>query len=140
MKKELKVVVDINIFLSALIGNGSASKIYKAFAKGYFTPLFSLDTREELFEVIQRNKFRRYFGKEETEKLKDLIKKDSILVIPQIKVDACRDPKDNPLLETAIEGKADFVVTSDKDLLVLNPFRNISIVSPQEFIKILFKF
>ena len=52
-------------------------------------------------------------------------------------VHLCRDPKDNYLLETAIAGNADLIVTDDKDHLVLHPFRDIRIVSYTEFEQIL---
>jgi putative PIN family toxin of toxin-antitoxin system len=49
-------------------------------------------------------------------------------------VSNCRDPKDNKFLELAIDGKATSIVTGDKDLLVLHPFRNINIVTPGAFL------
>jgi putative PIN family toxin of toxin-antitoxin system len=50
------------------------------------------------------------------------------------KVSVCRDPKDDKLLELAIDGRADLIITGDKDLLVLNPFRNIPIITPLEYL------
>jgi uncharacterized protein len=47
---------------------------------------------------------------------------------------ACRDPKDDKLLELAVGGNADFLITGDKDLLVLNPFRAVKIITPREFL------
>lgn len=47
----------------------------------------------------------------------------------------CRDPKDNKLLELAVSGNANFLVTGDKDLLVLNPFRGIEIIVPRDFLE-----
>ena len=49
-------------------------------------------------------------------------------------IDICRDPKDNKFLELAVSGKADFIITGDQDLLVLNPFRNIEIITINEFL------
>lgn len=46
----------------------------------------------------------------------------------------CRDPKDDKLLELASSGKADFLVTGDNDMLVLNPFRGIEIITPRDFL------
>lgn len=46
----------------------------------------------------------------------------------------CRDPKDNKFLELAFAGKANCIVTGDKDLLVMHPFRGINIISPFDFI------
>ncbi len=48
-------------------------------------------------------------------------------------INICRDPKDNMYLELALSGKADYVVTGDKDLLVLHPFENIPILSATDF-------
>ena len=53
-------------------------------------------------------------------------------VIEQI--NECRDPKDNKYLELAVSGKAECIVTGDDDLLVLNPFRGIEILTVQEFL------
>jgi predicted nucleic acid-binding protein len=52
-----------------------------------------------------------------------------------VSIDACRDPKDNKFLELAVEAGAACIITGDKDLLVLNPFRNIPIFTPAEFLE-----
>jgi uncharacterized protein len=46
---------------------------------------------------------------------------------------ACRDPKDDKFLELAISGQANYVLSSDKDLLVLHPFQDSAIVTPADF-------
>jgi predicted nucleic acid-binding protein len=51
------------------------------------------------------------------------------------RIAACRDPKDDKFLELAVAGRADLIVTGDADLLVLNPFRDISIVTPAAFVQ-----
>ncbi len=50
-------------------------------------------------------------------------------------VSACRDPEDNRVLELAVNGNAKLIVTGDTDLLVLNPFRDVRIVTPADFLK-----
>jgi putative PIN family toxin of toxin-antitoxin system len=50
------------------------------------------------------------------------------------KVSVCRDPKDGKLLELAIDGRADLIITGDKDLLVLNPFEGVPIVTPMDYL------
>jgi putative PIN family toxin of toxin-antitoxin system len=57
----------------------------------------------------------------------------AIVVSPSQKVNVCRDGKDNFLLEVALEGEADYLVTGDEDLLVLDPFHNTKIVKPKDF-------
>ncbi len=49
-------------------------------------------------------------------------------------IDKCRDPKDDKYLELAVSGKAESIITGDNDLLVLNPFRGIEIITVQEFL------
>ena len=51
-------------------------------------------------------------------------------------ITACRDRKDDKFLEVAVNGKSDYLITGDRDLLVLHPFRNIPIVTPIEFISL----
>lgn len=51
-------------------------------------------------------------------------------------VTVCRDPKDNKILETALEGNAQYIVTGDPDLLVLKQFQGIRIVEPREFLEL----
>jgi putative PIN family toxin of toxin-antitoxin system len=58
----------------------------------------------------------------------------SELVFPNVVIEACRDPDDNRVLECAVAGGADLILTGDKDLLVMNPFRNISILTVRQFL------
>ena len=53
------------------------------------------------------------------------------------RIEICRDPKDNMVLEAAIAGEAQVIVSGDEDLLTLDPFRGISIVSPSKFLEML---
>ncbi|HEX3127616.1 MAG TPA: putative toxin-antitoxin system toxin component, PIN family [Thermoanaerobaculia bacterium] len=55
-------------------------------------------------------------------------------VFPTVSVEACRDPKDNKVLEAALAGKADVIVTGDDDLFMLNPFEGIQILGPAAFL------
>jgi predicted nucleic acid-binding protein len=59
------------------------------------------------------------------------------LVIPDERIAACRDPKDDKFLEAAIAGDADVIVSGDRDLEVLSPFRSIPIVGPLTFLRML---
>lgn len=57
-----------------------------------------------------------------------------MFIEPTEKTTVCRDEKDNMFLELAVEGKANCIITGDKDLLVLHPFRGIIIISPGNFV------
>jgi predicted nucleic acid-binding protein len=59
------------------------------------------------------------------------------VIIPNRRTAVCRDPKDNKVLEAAVAGGGDVIVSGDEDLLVLNPFEGIPIVGPAEFLAML---
>ncbi len=98
--------------------------------------LFSLPTLAELEEVLWRNKFDRYISHEERKQFLTSLILHSTPIETNETISECRDPKDNKFLELAVCGKADFIISGDEDLLVLNPFRNIQIITPDSFLKI----
>jgi uncharacterized protein len=86
----------------------------------------------ELNEVLRREKFNKYLTEQERlEFLAKLIKESHLIeVVDQIQ--ECRDPDDDKFLELAVSGQADFLVSGDKDLLTMGPFRQIPIGTPRE--------
>ena len=64
------------------------------------------------------------------------VERNAIIFLPMETIVDCRDLKDNKFLELAVEAKAQCVITGDKDLLVLNPFRGIPILTPADFLLI----
>lgn len=134
MKEEIKVVIDTNVFVSALIGKSQTLlRLYNAFIDSEFTPILSLPLYLELLEVINRPEVNRYFRPGEAERLKELLSIDTIFVVPTHEINVCPDPEDNLILECALEG-ADFIVTGDKALLDLKSFHHIPILTPKEFL------
>jgi len=129
-----RFVVDNNILVSALLIKNSIpfQVIQKTEELGII--LYSEATLLELNQVLNRKKFAKYFTFEENQAfLVKLIEKSELVEIEEI-ITACRDPKDDKFLELAVSGKADFMITGDRDLLVLNPFRNIEIITANEFL------
>ena len=61
---------------------------------------------------------------------------DAEIIEIKEKITACRDRKDDKFLELAVNGKADYIITGDQDLLVLHPFQNIVIISVSDYLKI----
>ena len=91
----------------------------------------------ELSRVLSRDRFDRYVSREERDEfLESLIEESDLIEITEL-VQACRDPEDDRVLELAINGNATYIVTGDADLLLLNPFRGVKIVTPAEFLKAL---
>lgn len=99
------------------------------------TVLASAETYVELEDVIWREKLDNYITQDERERLLKRFLKDAWLIKTKETITVCRDPKDNMILELAASGQADFIITGDKDLPVLNPFRSIRILTPAEFLK-----
>ena len=91
----------------------------------------------ELNEVLYRPKFKKYFSNDKIEELKWLLYEHIEWIEISEQFDDCRDKKDNFLLDLSVSGNADYLVTGDDDLLTLNPFHNVNIISYVTFQKIL---
>lgn len=96
--------------------------------------LLSSDTFEELTDVLLRPRFQRYLSIETRLNLLAKYEREADWIIVNETITACRDPKDNKFLELAVSGQVTHVITGDVDLLVLNPFQAVSIVSPRDFL------
>ena len=129
-----RFVVDTNVLVSALLMKKSVARDCLDKAKESGEILLSLEVIEELYDVLGRPAFDRYIDEDDRIRFLNLLVKESTLVEITEKIKECRDPKDDKFLELAVNGKADFIISGDGDLQVLNPFRNISIVSPREFL------
>jgi putative PIN family toxin of toxin-antitoxin system len=130
----LRSVFDTNVIVSAALLGDSVPR--QAFDKALSTGkiLISVPVLLELAEVLSRKKLNKYLLEEERMRfLVALLKETELVEINEI-ITNCRDAKDNKFLELAVSGKADCLVSGDKDLLVLNPFRGISVLTPREFL------
>lgn len=79
---------------------------------------------------------RRYIKSDEISRFTVLLLNISSFYTINEKIEVCRDVKDNKFLELAVAGNATFLISSDEDLKVLHPFRNISIISPSDFLRL----
>ncbi len=96
--------------------------------------LLSQATFTELSEVLGRSKFDRYVTREERDEFLVKLLGEGTLVEISETIRECRDPKDNKFLEVAVSGEASCLVTGAQDLLSLNPFRGIAIMTPAQFL------
>ncbi len=130
----MRFVFDTNAIVSAALLAGSVPRraFDKALDEGRI--LISAPVLLELAEVLSRKKLNKYLLEEERMRfLVALLKEVELVEINEVITD-CRDVKDNKFLELAVSGKADYIVSGDDDLLVLNPFRAIPILKPREFL------
>lgn len=131
-----KFVFDTNTFISAALIEGSVNDLAldKAFKTGKV--IVSEATFAELTEVLFRKKFDKYLTDERRLQILQKLERDTVICEVNITLSDCSDPKDNKFLELAVAANAFCIVTGDKDLLVMNPFRNIAILSSADFLKI----
>jgi putative PIN family toxin of toxin-antitoxin system len=96
----------------------------------------SIDVAVELAAVMRRDKFDRYLARQRRDQLVASTIRESEFIGVSTVISSCRDIQDNKILELAVDGSANVVVTGDTDLLALHPFRGISILSPRDFLSI----
>jgi len=132
MQKKHKIIVDTNLwvsflltrqfdFLDALLDDNKAVLV------------FSQELLEEFVDVTQRPKLKPFFRLEDLERLLRIVDEKAMYYVVNSRVDACRDDKDNFLLSLAKDSKADYLITGDKDLLVLEEFERTKIITIKEY-------
>ena len=133
----MRAVIDTGVFVSALIRpQGKTGAVLQALKDKRFTMIYSTDILVEIIDVLGRDKFRSkyHISPDDIAALIDLIRLRGELVIPSQKLTVCRDPKDDIFLEAALEGKAEYIVSGDFDLLDMKSFENIPILRVAEFL------
>ena len=131
----VRAVCDTNVLISALLGSSVNQQILNIFKEGRIVLLFSKETLAELAEVLSRPKLN--IPVSDIRSLFRVVRKRA-RVIRKIKLlKLCRDPKDDIILATAISGRAEFLITGDKDLLSIKDIQNFSILTPARFIEVL---
>jgi len=126
-------VVDTNVVVSAALSpySANASALKKALSLGKI--VYSRATWTEFLEALFRKKFDRYFTVAARQQIADRFIVHFENCEKTEVIQACRDPKDDKYLELAVSADASAINTEDKDLLVLHPFKNISILSAADF-------
>lgn len=132
--KPLRLVIDTNLWVSFLITR-DYHKLDKILITHQAQLLFSKELLTEFVEVVSRPKLKKYFSKKDVESLLQSLEKNLQLIEVSSVVKLCRDPKDNFLLALAKDGKANFLITGDKDLLILKKIGATRIISMTEFLE-----
>jgi uncharacterized protein len=131
-----RVIFDTNIWISFLIGKQFAS-MKELLVNAAIQPIFSDQLIDELLITTQKPKLQKYFQKDRVDSLMIFLGEIGEIVESKSIVSVCRDPKDNYLLDLAKDSNADFLITGDLDLLVLERFDRTQIVTYQDFMKII---
>ena len=135
MKARSRIVLDTNALVSRFLIPDSipGQAMRKAVEEGDI--LMSESTLFELADVLGREKFNAYVSIQDREEFLRMLGRIVEMVTILHAVHDRRDAKDNQILEVAVNGQAQVIVTGDEDLLVLSPFRGISILQSAEFLK-----
>ena len=128
------LVLDTNILVSAVLRNGSVPHRALLKARMEAKLLASDETLAEFRSVMLRNKFDRDVARVLRLELMEEYAHLCILVPILAPIRACRDPRDDKFLEVAVHGGADVIVTGDADLLALDPFHGIAILTPAAYL------
>ncbi|MBP7000633.1 putative toxin-antitoxin system toxin component, PIN family [Amaricoccus sp.] len=130
-----RVVLDTNVLISALLQpKGPPRAAVDAVRAAGGVLLFSEPTFDELRTRLERPKFDKYVSREGRALF--LVQLDAVsewIAITGARM-GCRDPDDDKLLETAMMGEANCLVTGDRDLRVMSPFQDIPVLNPADFL------
>lgn len=134
MSERQRVVVDTNTLVSGtlLVDSLPGKAVRKAITEGRL--LMSEASLCELADVLARKKFDHYVSVEDREEFVRLIYRVAEVVPIVTAVYECPDEADNRILEVAVNGDANLLVSGDQDLLRMNPFRGIPIVTPTDYV------
>jgi uncharacterized protein len=132
--KPLKIIIDTNLWVSFIISK-KLNLLDPILFTGKARLIFSKELITEIQETITKPRLKKYFG---TNALDEMLSTfESFIDLIEVKsiVTACRDPKDNFLLALAKDGKADYLLTGDNDLLELKKIGKTKIVKMANFIE-----
>lgn len=130
----MKIVLDTNILISALIFGGKPHQVLSLVLEGKIQAFTSPLLTAEFFDVVSK-KFD--LSAEELARAKSQIENKFLTVQPKSNIKIARDDDNNRVLEAAVEGGCKYIITGDRDLLDLKIYKNIKIVTPEIFLSLL---
>jgi len=128
-------VLDTNIFVSALLFKNSQPRQALDKARHQGNILISQAIWQEIIQVLARPKFEKYVTAIERDLFLGWLAESVNFIEISKTIVACRDAKDDKFLELAVNGDAELIVSGDEDLLILNPFQEIAIVTVRQFLE-----
>lgn len=136
--KNIRAVIDTNIFISCLLKSPINILIYESFKENKFQLIVSERLLEEIKEVFLEKELN--IEPALLEELITTLRLKAIMAKPAKTLNICRDKEDDFIIEMAIEAKATHIVTRDKDILELKPsYEGVSIVTPNQFLSLILK-
>ena len=136
-KKTLRVVLDTNVLVSALILKGRIPRLVDSWRMGRITPVFSRETFDEFRRVLEYPKFS--LSKSEVQGIlqQEILPFFEVVEHVDPVAGVCRDPEDDKFLACAASAKVAFLVSGDKDLCSLGKFGPVRILTPEQLLAML---
>jgi uncharacterized protein len=132
MPKKHRIIIDTNLWISFLLTR-QFTFLDNLLERKRVHLIFSEELLAEFLSVIKRPKLRKFFSEQDIEMLLEIIQKYSEFVNVTSVVNVCRDEKDNFLLSLAKDSSADYLITGDKDLLIIKRFEKTEIITVAEY-------
>lgn len=136
----LKLVLDANIIISAFLWEGNEAELFREIENKKAELYSSFEIVKEIEDVLKRPKFRELIiksGLTIDEIIQKIISLSNVVLGKKLKINVCRDPDDNKILECAKLAGTDIIVSGDEDLLILKEFEGIRILRTREVLKML---
>jgi len=130
-----RIVVDTNVIVSATLKKYSTPRKVINHIYYHSILLISPETVKEIEEVLIRPKLDKYIHIDDRIYFFRRLIEKAVVIETTSRITDCPDPKDNKFLELAVDGNATHIISGDGDLLDMNPYRNIAIISATEFMQ-----
>jgi uncharacterized protein len=134
-EKKYNIVLDTNIFISGIFWKGDSYSILGLLNYSIITVTISSEIIAEVYRILSNFKIK--MSQEDVDDWIRFIEEKCVIVEPKEKFFIVEDPTDNKFIDCAVAGNASYIITNDKHLLKIKKFRNISIITPKEFIIII---
>jgi len=136
----MRVVLDTNVLVSGLFWQGASHALIDHITQGTLTLVTSPILLAELNETLAKPRLAAILKRSHTAPervLADLQRLAELIDPPPLTEPVCRDPDDNHVLACAFAANAELIITGDRDLLVLHPWRDIAIVRPADALQLI---
>ncbi|MDR3095300.1 MAG: putative toxin-antitoxin system toxin component, PIN family [Bacteroidales bacterium] len=133
MPKKHRIIIDTNLWIHFLISK-KFDFIDNLLENGSVQLIFCWELLDEFMEIAQRPKLKRYFTEAKLKLISTIIERYAVFLPVTSTVTLCRDAKDNFLLALAKDTRANYLITGDKDLLIIKKFEDTQIVTIAEYI------
>ena len=131
----MRVVIDTNVLISAVFWSGKPKQVLNLVRWGKIVFLTSEILLNELREVLESRKKPFKLSSRESSRVVGAIRELAEIVDTRTNIDTCRHRMDNRVLECAVDGRADYIISGDRHLLELKEYRDTRITTVAGFLK-----